>query len=41
MNGIGILREGPRKANLPTEETLAMVKDAAGLGFFKRTLELD
>ena len=40
MNGIGILGEGPRKANLLTEETLAMAKEAARLGFFERSLEL-
>jgi tryptophanyl-tRNA synthetase len=38
---IDVLREGTRRANVVTEETLAMAKDASGLGFFKRTLELD
>lgn len=37
---IDILKEGTRKANVLTEETLAMAKDAARLGFFRRTLEL-
>jgi tryptophanyl-tRNA synthetase len=38
---IDVLREGTRRANAVTEQTLAMAKDACGLGFFKRTLELD
>jgi tryptophanyl-tRNA synthetase len=38
---VEILKEGTRKANLLTEETLAMAKEAAGLGFFRRSLELD
>ena len=37
---IDVLREGTRRANAVTEQTLAMAKDACGLGFFKRTLEL-
>ena len=38
---IDVLREGTRRANIVTEETLALAKEASGLGFFKRTLELD
>lgn len=37
---IDVLREGTRRANAVTEETLAMAKEACGLGFFDRTLEL-
>ena len=35
---IDILREGSRRANAVAEETLAMAKEAAGLGFWKRSL---
>ena len=38
---IDILREGSRRANAVAEETLAMAKEAAGLGFWKRSLSLD
>ena len=38
---IDILREGSRRANALAEETLAMAKEAAGLGFWKRSLSLD
>ena len=38
---IDVLREGTRRANAVTEDTLALAKEASGLGFFKRTLELD
>lgn len=38
---LDILREGTRRANERTEATLAMAKDAAGLGFFDRQLHLD
>ena len=38
---IDILREGSRRANAVAEETLAMAKNAAGLGFWKRSLSLD
>ena len=33
---IDIIRDGTRRANVQTEETLAMAKEASGLGFFKR-----
>lgn len=35
---IDILKDGCARANTLTEQTLAMAKDAAGYGFFKRTL---
>ena len=38
---IEILREGSRRANAVAEETLSMAKEAAGLGFWKRSLSLD
>ena len=38
---IDILREGSRRANAVADETLAMAKEAAGLGFWKRSLSLD
>ena len=38
---IDILKEGTRRAIVLTEETLAMAKEAARLGFFRRTLTLD
>ena len=38
---IDILREGSRRANAVAEESLAMAKEAAGLGFWKRSLSLD
>ena len=38
---IDILREGSRRANAVAEETLAMAKEAAGLGFWNRSLSLD
>ena len=38
---IDILREGSRRANVVAEETHAMAKEAAGLGFWKRSLSLD
>ena len=34
---IDILREGSRRANAVAEETLSMAKEAAGLGFWKRS----
>jgi tryptophanyl-tRNA synthetase len=37
---IDILKSGTAKANAIGEETLAMAKDAAGLGFFKRKLDI-
>ena len=37
---IDVLKSGTIRANAIAEETLAMAKDAAGLGFFKRTVEL-
>lgn len=38
---IDVLQKGTREANELTEETLAMAKEAAGLGFFKRSLAFD
>ena len=38
---IDILKQGTTRANIVAEETLAMAKDAAGLGFFKRRLEFE
>jgi tryptophanyl-tRNA synthetase len=35
---IDIIRDGTRRANAQTEETLAMAKEASGLGFFKRKI---
>lgn len=35
---IDLLREGTRRANRVAEETLRMAKDAAGLGFWKRSV---
>ena len=35
---IDIIRDGTARANLKTEETLAMAKDACRLGFFKREI---
>ena len=35
---IDIIRDGTVRANVRTEETLAMAKEACGLGFFKRKL---
>jgi tryptophanyl-tRNA synthetase len=35
---IDIIRDGTARANVKTEETLAMAKEAAGLGFFNRTI---
>ncbi len=35
---IDIIRDGTRRANVQTEETLAMAKEASGLGFFKRKI---
>ena len=37
---IEILRSGTARANAVAEETLARAKDACGLGFFPRRLEL-
>ena len=37
---IEILRNGTARANVVAEETLAMAKEASGLGFFPRRLEL-
>ena len=37
---IDVLRKGTTEANRVTEETLAMAKEAAGLGFFSRSLEI-
>ena len=37
---IDVLKSGTARANALTEETLAMAKEACGLGFFKRSLEL-
>ncbi|MGI9013686.1 MAG: tryptophan--tRNA ligase [Phycisphaerales bacterium] len=37
---LDILREGSRRANQCAETTLAQAKDAAGLGFFSRTLTI-
>jgi tryptophanyl-tRNA synthetase len=36
---IDILRDGCRRANETAEETLALAKDAAKLGFFERRIE--
>ena len=38
---IDVLKRGTTEANRVTEETLAMAKDAASLGFFQRTLHID
>ena len=35
-----ILKSGTSRANAIAEETLAMAKEAAGLGYFDRRLEL-
>ncbi len=35
---IDIIRDGTARANVQTEETLQMAKDASGLGFFARTI---
>ena len=35
---IDIIRDGTRRANVQTEETLAMAKEVSGLGFFKRKI---
>ncbi len=35
---LAILREGSARANAAAEETLALAKEACGLGFFRRTL---
>jgi tryptophanyl-tRNA synthetase len=35
---IDIIRDGTARANIKTEETLAMAKEACGLGFFSRTI---
>lgn len=35
---IDIIRDGTKRANAQTEETLAMAKEACGLGFFKRKI---
>ncbi|MGY8752583.1 MAG: tryptophan--tRNA ligase [Phycisphaerales bacterium] len=35
---IDIIQDGTARANVKTEETLAMAKEAAGLGFFNRTI---
>ena len=35
---IDILRDGTARANVVAEETLSMAKEAAGLGFFRRSL---
>ena len=37
---IDVLKRGTIEANRVTEETLAMAKDAARLGFFPRSLEI-
>ncbi|MAJ47914.1 MAG: tryptophan--tRNA ligase [Planctomycetes bacterium TMED75] len=37
---IDVLKRGTIEANRVTEETLAMAKEAAGLGFFPRTLDI-
>jgi tryptophanyl-tRNA synthetase len=36
-----VLKSGTARAIAATEETMQMVKDVAGTGFFKRTLTLD
>ena len=38
---VDILRDGTKRANVVAEETLAMAKDAAGLGFFERELRIE
>ena len=38
---IDILKSGTQRANALTEETLALAKEAARLGFFERTLTID
>ena len=35
---IDIIRDGTTRANVRTEETLQMAKDACGLGFFNRKI---
>ena len=35
---IDIIRDGTRRANEQTEKTLALAKEASGLGFFDRTI---
>jgi tryptophanyl-tRNA synthetase len=35
---IDIIRDGTKRANVRTEETLAMAKEASGLGFFERKI---
>jgi tryptophanyl-tRNA synthetase len=35
---IDIVRDGTARANVKTEETLAMAKEACGLGFFNRSI---
>ena len=35
---IDIIKDGTSRANVKTEETLAMAKEATGLGFFKRKI---
>lgn len=37
---IEIIKDGTARANILAEETLALAKDAAGLGFFQRTIAL-
>jgi tryptophanyl-tRNA synthetase len=37
---IDIIRDGTTRANAKTEETLAMAKEACGLGFFERSIQL-
>jgi tryptophanyl-tRNA synthetase len=37
---IEIIKDGTARANILAEETLALAKDAAGLGYFKRTIAL-
>ena len=37
---IDVLKSGTSRANALTEETLAMAKEACGLGFFQRSLDL-
>jgi tryptophanyl-tRNA synthetase len=37
---IAIIKEGTARANLVAEETLALAKQAAGLGYFRRTISL-
>jgi len=38
---IDILRDGTRRANALAEETLQLAKDAAGLGYWRRTLVIE